>query len=226
MLFGRERWKRIWEQQTKPLHHRDTEEFYRAFAAEIDMILGPLKKETVLEIGCGTGALFPYLSVRAAKRYVGVDISPAMLDEFRKRAEPNVELALASGDEFRDGRTYDLVFSVGVIQNFTASMFRDHMANAAAALNEGGHILCGQIPWKPLRRAYCDGSLMGRKDAGLWRYLKTRLALVRHGVMGRWYDGGEFAGAARRHGLDVQFFGSHHYPYRMHVLFTKPLAPK
>lgn len=44
--------------------------------------------DTVLEIGCGTGLNFPYIEERigAGGRLVGLDYTPAMLEEARKKA--------------------------------------------------------------------------------------------------------------------------------------------
>ena len=68
---------------------------YRERAIEL---LGPLEGARVLDIGCGTGANLPLLMRRVGEtgQVVGLDYTPAMLEQARKRVEshgwPNVEL--------------------------------------------------------------------------------------------------------------------------------------
>jgi SAM-dependent methyltransferase len=60
---------------------------------------------SVLEIGCGSGDV---LAALAPERGVGVDVSPGMIAEARKR-HPELEFAVASGEEISLGRTFDLI---------------------------------------------------------------------------------------------------------------------
>jgi ubiquinone/menaquinone biosynthesis C-methylase UbiE len=59
--------------------------------------LGLRGDETVLDAGCGTGRLTRHLVERLPRgRVIAVDVSPAMLDEARRRVDPSrVELVLA-----------------------------------------------------------------------------------------------------------------------------------
>ncbi len=71
----------------------------------------------VLDLGCGTGRYFH--SVTNAERYVGVDISPAMLELAKKPVRKSVvPVQLIQGDiynvQFRP-RSFDLIFSIGVL---------------------------------------------------------------------------------------------------------------
>ena len=51
--------------------------------------------ETVVDLGCGSGALFPALRARfATARLMGIDSSPAMLERARA-VDPDVELVEA-----------------------------------------------------------------------------------------------------------------------------------
>jgi SAM-dependent methyltransferase len=79
-------------------------DFYRAEADR--------RGERVLELGCGTGhKLIPIAS--DGHMCLGLDLSPTMLDEARRKAdERGVEVEWMHGDmrEFDLGRTFDLVF--------------------------------------------------------------------------------------------------------------------
>jgi len=51
----------------------------------IDKILdriAPCAADAILDVGCGTGVLFPFLRERGVKRYMGLDCSGGMLAEF------------------------------------------------------------------------------------------------------------------------------------------------
>ena len=45
-------------------------------------------KATVLELGCGTGAVSFYLAARGAAEVTGLDVNPRMVELFNKSAEP------------------------------------------------------------------------------------------------------------------------------------------
>lgn len=80
-------------------------EGYRKSAVD-DLLLKP--SDTVVDLGCGTGLNFPYLheAVGEHGRIIGVDLTPAMLNQARNRASKagwqNVELVEAdmSGYQF------------------------------------------------------------------------------------------------------------------------------
>jgi ubiquinone/menaquinone biosynthesis C-methylase UbiE len=73
----------------------------------------------VLDVGCGTGLLFPHIN-RASKRIVGVDISRKTLLKARERARnlSNVEIVCADADfiPLQEG-TCDHVFAITLVQN-------------------------------------------------------------------------------------------------------------
>lgn len=71
----------------------------------------------VLDLGCGTGRYF--YSVKNAERYVGVDISPVMLELAKKPVRKSmVPVQLIRGElysiQFKP-MSFDLIFSVGVL---------------------------------------------------------------------------------------------------------------
>jgi len=71
----------------------------------------------VLDLGCGTGRYFH--SVNNAERYVGVDISPGMLELAKKPVRKSVvPVRLVRGElysiQFKP-KSFDLIFSIGVL---------------------------------------------------------------------------------------------------------------
>lgn len=90
---------------------------------------------TLLEIGVGTGALLPELASRA-ERVIGVDHSPAMLEEARRR--------LASEDgavELRLGEMNHLPLADGGAGCVVANMVLHHAPDPPAVLREIARVL-------------------------------------------------------------------------------------
>jgi len=79
-----------------------------------------LKKENlILDAGCGTGLLFPHIAERV-KLIVGVDISPCILKEAKKRVKKysNTTVIIADTDYTPfSNDTFDAVFAVTLLQN-------------------------------------------------------------------------------------------------------------
>lgn len=79
---------------------------------------------SVLDIGCGTGRYFHCL--KNVRRLVGIDVSPHMLEHARDpvhRDALHIEsIELLCGDIFEldlEDRSFDLVYSIGVIAEFS-----------------------------------------------------------------------------------------------------------
>jgi ubiquinone/menaquinone biosynthesis C-methylase UbiE len=99
--------------------------------------------ERVLDVGCGTGAFLERLMVATTERYAaGVDVSPAMLAEARRRLSdyPHVDLleARAEALPFEDG-TFDVVVSASVL-HYTERP-RDALTEAGRVLRAGGRLV-------------------------------------------------------------------------------------
>ena len=92
--------------------------------------------DTLLEIGIGTGTLLPGLSSRAAE-VIGVDHSPAMLDEARRRLAADGK----TGIELRLGEMTHLPIPDGGAGCVVANMVLHHAADPLAVLCEIHRVL-------------------------------------------------------------------------------------
>jgi len=87
------------------------------------------KNNIVLDVGCGTGLLFPYIADKT-QFLIAIDISRKLLKQAKKRAKqhPNIALIQADADHtpFKN-QTFHTVFAVTLLQN---------MPNPPATLRE------------------------------------------------------------------------------------------
>ena len=100
----------------------------------------PLKGRTVLDAGCGSGAQCAWLSAQGAE-VVGVDLSPAMVEETRRRCEGRGTFLVADlgepldlGSRSIDGITCSLVLHY-------LEDWRVAMRSFAAVLRPGGWLV-------------------------------------------------------------------------------------
>lgn len=91
---------------------------------------------TLLEIGIGTGTLLPDLAKRAPQ-VIGVDHSPAMLDEARRRLALDAEI----GIQLRLGEMTHLPLADGGAGCVVANMVLHHAADPLAVLHEISRVL-------------------------------------------------------------------------------------
>ena len=105
----------------------------------------PIAGRDVLDFGCGIGRVAIALAP-LARQVLGVDISPAMLDEAHRRAGalPNVRFELSSGRDFADIATasIDLLLTVDSLPYLAETDLLDGLfADAARVLRPGGDLL-------------------------------------------------------------------------------------
>lgn len=106
----------------------------------------------VVDLGCGTGLSFPGILERIGPegRLIGVDITPAMLVQARRRVAlqgwENVELVHADASTFEFPERAAGVISVGLFGYL--SDFHRVIERAAGALSPGGRlvVLDGKVP--------------------------------------------------------------------------------
>jgi SAM-dependent methyltransferase len=108
------------------------------FAALTQLL--PLERlDSVLDVGCGFGDLYPYLCAQGfAGRYTGVDFVPELL-EVGREAYPGAEFISADFGELDDKDRYDIVVASGI---FNARLSgEDHWTYLTATLRRM-HALC------------------------------------------------------------------------------------
>lgn len=213
-------WNDFWNAQSSPLNNDETEEYYRAYGAELRLLLADTGHDRVLELGCGDGALVGPLGFDQSARYLGVDPSAAMLEVFQQN-HPGLDVVV--GDHsFETDEKFDLIFSCAVVQFMDSDMAAEHLVRAARMLAPGGRIVWASVPWSRMRWAYARRDLAGFERRSLPLALAAHLKRrVVSDNMGYWYDTPWCEGLAAEHGLDYQFFGSLHYSYRFHSVFLK-----
>ncbi|MBV8600568.1 MAG: class I SAM-dependent methyltransferase [Candidatus Eremiobacteraeota bacterium] len=138
--------------------------------AKIDYTLAKLRLrrgETLLDIGCGWGALV----IRAAQRYgvnaLGITLSRRQHDEARRRiAAAGLEgRAAVELLDYRSlgERTFDKIVSVGMVEHVGRSRLRTYFESALRALKPGGFFLNhGIAEQNPRRQSYRVSGFMGR----------------------------------------------------------------
>jgi SAM-dependent methyltransferase len=98
----------------------------------------------VLDLGCGKGELLKRLAARYEIRGIGVDRSPALLDEARRRAPGGVTYVVADLSAFATGAPFDLAASLGA----SVGGYRATLERLARHLHPGGLALLGEGYWR------------------------------------------------------------------------------
>ena len=129
-------------------------EQYRRFAAERSLaffdlvaLLRPVAGGRVVDLGCGPGELTAQLpTLLGADEVVGIDSSPAMLEEAAANRRPHVSFNLGDLATWEDPGAWDVVLA-----NASLHWAPDHpsvLARWAASLREHGQ-LAVQVPATP-----------------------------------------------------------------------------
>lgn len=212
------KWRHYWSDKSKPLHRRDGEQFYRQFANELNVILSEIEYQSVLDLGCGNGALYAPLSFDKCE-YTGVDFSGSMLADFANR-HPEANLIEADASSYLDNRHYDLITSSGVLQYFDRAACDLHFDNCRRMMHTDSAILHAGIPWSKQKWFYRSGWGPGKQpyhDQPLRQIVRPIYSAI-HEQIGYWFSPAQLSKIAGRHGMECQFYGSIHYMYRFHVL--------
>jgi len=116
--------------------------------------------ERVLDVGCGTGLLLARLAERApAGHLAGVDLSPAMIGEARRRLPDHVLLAVADAE--------DLPFATASFEVVVSSSAFHYWPAPARALAELRRVLCQE--GRVVITDWCDDYLACRVGDRLLR---------------------------------------------------------
>jgi trans-aconitate methyltransferase len=98
----------------------------------------------VIDLGCGKGELLRRLAVRYEIRGVGVDRSPTLLDQARRRAPSGVTFAVADLTAFSTGAPFDLAAALGA----SVDGYRATLARLAGHVRAGGLVLLCEGYWR------------------------------------------------------------------------------
>lgn len=224
-------WKSYWEKQSTPLHRYNDEHWYRMYAEEINLIAKSLGYQggSVMETGCGNGALFDYLDIDKEK-YVGTDISENMLNIFRNK-HPELNLVCTDSSSYFCDQKFAMIFSNGVVQYFDDKRMELYIENSLKMLNPNGLMLLGNIPWKDLRKKNLSGELSAQSVIhSLPRLLKIYLydfyiTVSGKDPMGHWYNPRDFF-KYRSKEVEIHVLGSLFHPYRFSLVLKKVISRK
>ena len=213
-------WRSFWQQKSDPLHSEKSETYYDNMATELKLLFETNNISSVYEMACGSGLFYQRLGFDKVT-YVGVDYSPAMIEAFKTLA-PKADLRVADVRVFEPSAKVDLVYSSGMLQYLSNSETREIIRHSAWLLKPGGSIVHACVPWKPLRWAFFSGALVQR-PVSLFRTMGVCLAEATglKPILGNWFSIPFLNKVGADNNLRVSFYGSHSYPYRIHVKFTK-----
>ena len=95
--------------------YQDNASFVAELGLPVVELLNPQSHESVLDLGCGDGALTEKIA-KAAKEVIAIDSSPSMLEAARKRGLNAVHMR---GDSLSYENTFDAVFTNAVLHWIT-----------------------------------------------------------------------------------------------------------
>ncbi len=209
-----------WAKKTSPMasSRMNAESFYDVHAAELRALFASAKIRSVLEHGCGNGVLYQRLGFSDID-YTGVDVSESMAREFRNRY-PDARVFTGNAVEFSLDRTFDLVFSNGLVQHLNRAQLERLLHKSKEMLNPGGLVVTASIPMRQHRWGYYARNMIapekrGRPVVGVLSYFKHRIF---PSEMGYWYSPRDFVNIGQDIGLSSLFFGSMCYFYRFHAV--------
>jgi demethylmenaquinone methyltransferase / 2-methoxy-6-polyprenyl-1,4-benzoquinol methylase len=148
-------------------------------------------EDTVLDVATGTGAVAIELVRRTGCSVVGLDQSPEMLAEARKRVEA---AGLAGRIELVEGTAERLPFEDASFDALTFTYLLRYVDDPGATLRELARVL---------RRGGSAASLEFGVPAGIWRaawelYVRAGLPLAGRALSPGWGDVGRFLGPSIR----------------------------
>jgi SAM-dependent methyltransferase len=173
MLAGRTARRTIWSMNALAWDHNAY--YHRLLLRHL-----PRSCNRVLDVGCGAGAFAMELA-KHAEHVDALDRSPAMIDEARRAAPPNVACVLADvlHDPLPDAR-YDAIVSVTALHH---TPLEEVLPRLAGALRPGGVLAAIALP-----RIDLPQELSTELVAAIsYRLLGGLFAILRASGHGRWY---------------------------------------
>jgi 2-polyprenyl-3-methyl-5-hydroxy-6-metoxy-1,4-benzoquinol methylase len=106
----------------------------------IERIAMPAKHERVLDAGCGSGTISQFLSLHAGD-VIGIDSNPSAItyatDAFKA---PNLQFRLGQFDDLKDGRTFDRIYCIEVIEHLYEHQVAEVLSLFYELTNPGGQL--------------------------------------------------------------------------------------
>ncbi len=184
-----------------PSLYQSSHAFVWEYGKELVGLLAPKAGERILDIGCGTGQLTAEIA-RAGAEVVGIDSSPAMIDQARGNF-PDLQFEVADVSVIAYREQFDAVFSNAVLHWVREA---DAAASAIArALKPGGRFVA-EFGGRGNTRALLDAVYRSMEELGIAEPEKHN----------PWFYPaiGEYAALLERHGIEVNFA----------ALFDRPTA--
>ncbi len=163
-------------------HGWDAEDFFRTGVTEIDRMMdtvGPHldKQDRALDFGCGVGRATQALAEHFEKAD-GCDLSEEMVEQARRHNWHGdaVEYRVSSERLPYPDRSFDLVYTMIVLQHLPPDRQADYVAEFARVLRRGGvaafHVYTGQThdhpqPWLAMHGVTRDTVVIWLKTLGL-----------------------------------------------------------
>ncbi len=119
----------------------DSQTLEEAQQEKLDRIVNMLDLEdehSVLEIGCGWGALAERLAKRTKGRIHGITLSPAQLDFAKLRVKNDEHVDLELRDYRHTSGSYDRIVSIEMLEAVGAEYWANYFATLKARLRSGG----------------------------------------------------------------------------------------
>lgn len=220
MINRRHKWKLYWSERDEPGQAFSHDTFYPMLATTLLALCEPREIRSILEFGCGNGALFEFLHT-ATSGYTGIDQSQAMVDSFR-RSHSEVDVRVGDACSYVDPQQqYDLIFSYGMLQYLTSDMLSNHFTHCRAMMHDASILICGGLPMRVNRSDY----LLGRFSPpytrrGLFGFRRQLARLIRGDELGTWFEIPELIRIGEGFGFTTEVFSDPHYLYRMNVRFV------
>jgi ubiquinone/menaquinone biosynthesis C-methylase UbiE len=129
----------------------DAEAFWRRAAGRVVVAAAnPSEGDVILDLGCGTGEVSVVLA-RRAKKLIGIDISPAMLEIASQRVKSegvdNIELRTGDFSTLPDLSGISLVVSNYAIHHLSLDEKTHLFRQIFALLPEKGLFVMGDVMW-------------------------------------------------------------------------------
>jgi 2-polyprenyl-3-methyl-5-hydroxy-6-metoxy-1,4-benzoquinol methylase len=111
------------------------------FTKELVPLLPKNKQATILDIGCGNGAMLKAVANSGYAHAQGIDLSPEQIKTAHAMGLTNV--SCIGVDDFLNAHNggFDLIMAIDVIEHFTKSELVEYLNKIKKALNSGGMVL-------------------------------------------------------------------------------------